>query len=131
MKIWAYVALATLIIAAVGTAFRATYKAGYNTRDVEIRNGAIAAQNAAIEKGVQDWIRTQELAEPVIVTEERIVEKVRVIEKEIPKIVKEIVTVTPQCRDLGADYAELLNQQVRASNSHQVEDTDATTDLVE
>ena len=50
-------------------------------------------------------------------------EKIRVVEKEIPKVVKEIVTVRPECADLGPDFASVLNNQVRAANSIQSAET--------
>jgi len=131
MKIWAYLGLAVALIAAIGAAGRFAYNAGYSARNDEIRDDAIIAQNNAIQKGIDDWVATQDQAEVEIVVEERIVEKIRVVEREIPKIVEKIVTLTPECADLGTDYARLLNEQIAASNSSSGEGSESPPTLAE
>jgi len=129
VKIWAYVILVTLITGALGTAAKFIHDAGYDKRDTEIRDDAVVAQNKAIEKGIADWVETQDQAEATIIEKEVIVEKIRVVEKEIPKIVERIVTLTPECADLGDDFAGLLNKQIRASNGSQGSSSDIAPGL--
>ena len=131
MKIYGYIILAGMIVAAVVGAWRAVYMAGYNARDVEIRTDLQRQQNEAIQKGIDEWIALQPEAEKQIVVEEKIVEKVRVVEKKIPEIVERIVEVKPDCSDLGDDYAGLLSQQVAAANSSSVPDSDTPAELVD
>lgn len=128
MKTYVYAGIVLALIAAGAGASRFFYKAGYNKRALELSTELIEQQNAAIQKGIDDWIATQAAAEPVIKIEEKIVEKIRVIEKRIPVVVDNIVEVRPECRDLGPDYVSLLNDQVAASNT--VIAADATTELV-
>jgi hypothetical protein len=103
------------------------YEAGWNDHKVATQQGAIEEQNKAIEKRMAEWIATQAAAEPVIITEEKIVEKIRVVTKEVPKVVEKFVAA--ECRDLGPEYAGLLNDAVRASNQRSDESTSATTDV--
>jgi len=115
VKIFGYLALAVTLIVAAGAAYRAINDAGYNRAIVEIQEASIKAQNEAIEKRMAEWIATQDKAEVVIKIEERIVEKIRVVTKEVPKIIKEFIVA--ECRDLGPEYTGVLNNQVRASNN--------------
>lgn len=112
MKIWAYVILAGVLIAAATAGTKAIYDAGFNAatvaQDAEIRK----AERDAVAKARQEWENTTEIAAAEIVVEERIVERVRIVEKQIPQIVERIVTVAPECSDLGPDFAGLLNAQV-------------------
>ncbi len=124
MKIWAYVILVGIIIAAAGTSSRFLYKAGYNKAVTEQQAAGIEAQNEAIQKRMQEWIDTQAAAEPVIIIEEKIVEKIRVVTREVPKVVEKFIVA--ECRDLGPEYAGLLNSAVRASNSRG-DESSATT----
>lgn len=117
MKIWAYVILAGLILGGAAAAAKAIHSAGYNKRDVEVQQDILDAQEQARKDEEEKWRDTVAAAEATIVVEERIVEKIRVVEREIPRVVERIVEVTPECIDLGPDFAGLLNDQIRASNS--------------
>ena len=126
MKIWAYVILAGLIITGITVGINAIYAAGYNARDLEVQQEIIEAQKKAADKAVADWKETVEQAESEIVIEEKIVERIRIVEKEIPKIVKEIVEVKPECSNLGIDYARVRNNQIRAANNREDPEPSAT-----
>ena len=117
MKIWGYVILAGLLVTAIGAGARALYKSGYNAAVVEQQELAIERQNKAIDDARAEWEATQEAAEAEIVIEERIVEVIREVEREVPVVVERIVETKPECRDLGPEYAGLLNAAVAASNS--------------
>ena len=115
MKIWAYLAIIGIVAGAAGVAAGKIHNAGYNKAVLAMQADAIKQQNAAIEAARLQWEATREEAEVVIVIEEKIVEKIRVVIKEVPKIVETFVQL--ECRDLGLEYAGLLNSAVRASNS--------------
>jgi len=100
MKIYAYLAIFFLVIAAAGTSASYIHKAGYNKREEE-----------------RKWKATVLAAKAEIIIEERIVEKIREVEKLVPQVVERIVEVTPECADLGDDFAGVLNDQIRAANS--------------
>lgn len=119
MKVWAYLALAALLIGAAGAAARMMYSSGYNKRDQEVQQEIIDAQTQAAEDAEARWSASVVAATKAIKVEERIVEVIRVVEKEIPKVVERIVELTPECADLGAAYAGLLNDQIRAGNGVQ------------
>lgn len=126
MRIWGYVILVGLVIAAAGAASRMIYNAGRNSVIVQSQADAIKHQNDAIEAARLKWEETREAAEVVIVTEEKIVEKIRVVTKEVPKIVEKFIQ--PDCRDLGPEYAGVLNAAVRASNQGSTTETAAELD---
>ncbi len=129
MKIWAYIILIGLLIGAASVAYIKIDSAGYNRAVVEQQAAGIKAQNEAIEERMAEWIATQAAAEPIIIIEEKIVEKIRVVEKDVPRIVEKIVQVKPDCADLGPEYSKLLNDSVRASNQRSDQSSAATDNL--
>ncbi len=129
MKTYAYVIIVLAVIAAVGGTYATGHSSGYDKRDAEIRDDAIIAQNQAVEKRMNEWLETQAQAEPVIIIEEKIVEVIREIEKRIPTVVEKIVMVTPECADLGPEFAGLLNEQISASNSREDSVADPAAEL--
>ncbi len=128
MKVWAYLAITLAVIAAFGTTYAMAHSSGYNKRDQEVQQDIIAAQENARADEEAKWRDTVAAAEATIIIEERIVEKIRVVEKEIPTVVEKIVTLTPECADLGDDYARMLNDQIRAANG--VQSAEVTSELV-
>lgn len=120
MKIWAYVALAVLILGAAGAAAKSIHSAGYNKRDREVQQDIIEAQVKAAEDAEARWSASVKAATEAIRVEEVIVERIREVEIEIPKVVERIVELTPECADLGPAYAGMLNNQVRAGNGIQI-----------
>jgi len=127
MRIWAYVALVALLAGAIGGGLRWTYKAGYNAREVESREEILEAVKEAEKEAEKRWAASVVAATEAIKVEERIVESIRVVEKEVPTIIERIVEVTPECADLGPSYARLLNDQIRAGNGVQI--TSPTSEL--
>ncbi len=116
MPFKAGIALAILIVGGglIKWAYDAVWDSGYNAavveQDAEIRK----AEQAAVAKARQEWENVAALAEREIVVEERIVEKIREVEREIPIVVESIVEIQPDCADLGDDFARLLNEQARS-----------------
>lgn len=119
MRIWGYVAIVAALVAAFGVTWAKAYDAGYGKRDQETQQEIIEAQVEAERQRDEVWAAAVKAAQEQIRTEEVIVEKIREVEVEIPTVVEKIVEVHPECRDLGPDYAGLLNHQVRAANSLQ------------
>jgi hypothetical protein len=128
VKVYAYVALAVVLLGGLKYGYSAVYDSGFNAAIVEQEKAIQIAKDEAIELARVEWEATAEIAEAEIIIEERIVEVVRTVEKEIPKIVERIVEVTPECNDLGADFAGLLNKQVRAGAGDSVPSSDAAAD---
>lgn len=120
MKIWAYVALAALILGAAGAAAKSLHSAGYNKRDQEVQQDIIEAQVRAAEEAEARWSAAVVAATEAIRVEQVIVERIREVEIEIPMVVERIVELTPECADLGPAYAGMLNNQVRAGNGVQI-----------
>ena len=129
MKICAYVILAGILVTAITAGARAIYVAGGNAVIAEQQDLAIKAQNKAIEDARAEWEATHAAAEVEIRIEERIVEKIRIVERDVPRVVEKIVELTPECRDLGDDYAGLLNAAVNASNHRENSSTDPAATL--
>lgn len=120
MKVWAYVVLAGVLITGLTVGIRAIYAAGYNDRDQEVQQSIIDAQQHAVAEFERGYSEAAAATEATIVVEERIVEKIREVEIEVPKIIEHIVELTPECKYLGPAYAGLLNNQVRAGNGIQI-----------
>ena len=128
MKPWAYLAIIVAILAAFGATYAKGHSSGYDARDKQVQQEIIDAQQAARNAEAEIWKNTIAASEAEIIIEERIVEVIREVEIEIPRVVERIVELTPECADLGIDYAGLLNNQVRASNGVQSPGTTAPLD---
>lgn len=94
------------------------YQSGRNDCIADSSAMIIEAQRQAVEKARAEWENTAAVAAANIVVEEKIVEVIRIVEKEIPTVVERIVTLAPDCADLGPDFARLLNEQIRAGTNN-------------
>lgn len=112
LKAFAYAAILSLVLGAVWTAYNKVWTAGYNSAQLELQEETIKAANAAVEHARKQWEASAAAAESQIIVEEKIVEKIRVIEKEIPVVVE---GVAPKCRDLGPDVLRLFNDAINAT----------------
>ena len=119
MKPWAWLAIIVAVVAAFGSTYAFGKSAGYDQRSTELQNEILEAVAEAERKKDEDWQKLLDAAEGQIVVEEKIVTEIQYVEKQIPKIVREIVEVRPECRDLGDGIAGLLSDQVRAANGLQ------------
>lgn len=117
MKLYVIAGLAIAGMLFVYWAHGKVYDAGYADAVTEQQKLAIEQQNEAIAQARIEWELTAAAGEREIVIEERIVEKIRVVEKEIPKVVEKIVEVKPECSDLGPDFLSVFNAAISASNS--------------
>ena len=116
MKPWAYLAILVAVIGAIGATYASGHSNGYNKRDRQVQQEIIDAQQQAAEDAEARWSASVVAATEAIRIEEKIVEHIREVEILVPTVVDRIVEVTPECADLGPDYAGLLNDQVRAGN---------------
>lgn len=114
VKAGIYALIVVVVLAALKFTYDAIYDAGYNAAVVSQSEDIQKAKDEAVAAARQEWENTATIAEQEIVVEERIVEVIREVEKEIPTVVERIVTVTPECSDLGDDFARLLNAQVNS-----------------
>lgn len=114
MRIYVYLALTVVLLAGLKWAHGSVYDAGYGAAVLIQQEAIREAKDDAVKAARLEWEATAVIAEETIIVEEKIIEVVRTIEKEIPIIVEKIVTVHPECRDLGDDFARLLNNQVSA-----------------
>ena len=119
MKPWAWLAIIVAVVAAFGSTYAFGKSAGYNQRSTELQNEILDAVAEAERKKDEDWQKLLDAAEGQIIVEEKIVKEIQYVEKEIPTVIEKIVTVRPECRDLGPDYARVLSDQVRAANGLQ------------
>lgn len=117
MRIYAYVALAIVVLGFLKWGHTAVFNSGYNAAVAEQGIAIQVAKDKAVAVAREQWENTAKLASANIVIEERIVEVERIVEREIPVIVERIVTVFPECNDLGDDFARLLNAQVNSGSS--------------
>lgn len=121
LKIWAYLAIVIAILGGSKWAHSAIYKAGFNAAIVEQERLIQEAKEQAKQDADEKWSQIVANAEGQIVVEEKIVEVIREIEKEIPTVVERIVTVKPECDDLGPDFVRLWNAQVSAGSSGEID----------
>lgn len=113
MKIWAYLALAVVVLGFAKWAHGAVYEQGWNAANVanfEVQQEAIAE---AVNEARIQWDLSVVAATDNIIIEERIVERVEFVEREVIKIVERVVV--PECRDLGPDIQRVFNDAIRAA----------------
>ncbi len=92
------------------------YQAGYEDKDQEWRDVLeLEAEQAAANKK-EDEAHSENVATEESEKEIQIVEKIRVVEREVPKIIEKIITVKPECAVLP-ELGFVFSQQAEASNS--------------
>ena len=128
MKPWAYAVIILALIAARGGVYAAGHSSGYEKRDNEVKEELLAAVEAARADEEEKWHATVAAARAAVRVETVIEEKIRVVEKEVPKIVQEIITVKPECSNLGDSYARVRNNQIRAANNIQTPEAGLSPD---
>jgi len=130
MKPWAYAVIVVVVLAAFGGTYAKGHSAGYDKRDNQVKAELIEAQEKVRLEEEQKWAAAVAAAEAQVKTEVQIVEKINVVEKEVPKIVERVRIERPECTDyFGNSYAGVLNDQVRAANS--LPDTESPAGLVD
>lgn len=129
MKVWALVVLVGLVIGGFKWYDSARFDAGWNAHAVAYAEELQGVKDAAVETARRQWENTHDIGVAEIIVEEKIVEVIRVVEKEIPKVVERIVTVAPECNDLGAEFAGLLNAQVNSRPVPSTNGAEAATDF--
>ena len=128
MKLYIYAGIAVALMAFSYWAYGQVYDAGYDAAVVKMQEEAILRQNEAIEAARAEWELTAAAAEREIVIEERIVEVIREVEREIPTVVERIVEVTPECADLGPEFLGVFNAAISASNNRADTSTGSATE---
>ena len=115
-KFWAVAGLVIAFMAFWQWDRGQAYDAGYNEAEVKWLTAQDAAIQEAVDKARADWDADAAIAADNIVTETEIVERVRVVEREVPKIVERVVQ--PECRDLGPDIQRVFNNAITASGAN-------------
>ncbi len=115
MKIWAYVILAGIIVAAASLAGKTLYNAGEDAADLKWEKAVnkLTEEIRAEERAA--WKLSSEAAVDNIIIEEKIVERIKIVEREVEKVVVEYVTA--ECLDLGPDIQRLFNDAITAASN--------------
>lgn len=108
--------IVTAVLAGAYTAYSAIDEAGYARAELHFREGLDAIKEKAAQDAVDDWKAAQAVAGVAIDDEIQIEEKIRIIEREVPKYIEKIVEVKPECSDLP-ELGVLFSAQAEASNS--------------
>ncbi|MEE9158964.1 MAG: hypothetical protein V3U60_11320 [Gammaproteobacteria bacterium] len=113
-------ALIAFILTAVITAGWKTYaaidQAAYTRAELDFREGLDAIKEKAAEDALDDYKAAQAVAGAQIDDEIQIEEKIRIVEREVPKIIEKIVEIKPECSNLP-ELGVLFSAQAEASNS--------------
>jgi len=117
IKIWAYVAIIGLVLGASWTVYNKIYDAGYSKAVNEFQGQALELADKRVAEARRQWDLGAEAASIQIIVEEKIVERINYVEKEIPKVVE---TIKYECRDLGSEYQRVFNSAIIAAASETV-----------
>ncbi len=108
--------VAVVILFTIWRVHANAYQAGSEDKDQEWRDVLeLEAEQAAANKK-EDEAHSENVATEESEKEIQIVEKIRVVEREVPKIIEKIITVKPGCAVLP-ELGILFSQQAEASNS--------------
>lgn len=113
IKIWAYVLIITLLLGGAWTTYNKIYDAGYSKAVNEYQGQALVLADKRVAEARRQWDLGAEAASVQIVVEEKIVEKISYVEKEIPTVIE---AIKYECRDLGYDIMEVYNNIIEASS---------------
>ena len=128
MKFWVISALVIAVLGFMKWGYGEIYQNGYNEAELKWRTAQQAAIDAAVAENARVWEIAVEEAAANIKTETVIEERIRYVDREVPKIVEKFVI--PECRDLGPDIQRLFNDAITAASSEglPVPDDTAVTD---
>lgn len=113
-KFWVITGVITAVLAFAKWGISGIYDAGYNAAELKWQTAQQAAINEAVDAAREQWEAASDAAEENIRVETEIVERVRIVEREVPRIVREVVP--GECRDLGPDIQRLFNDAITASS---------------
>lgn len=108
-------------VAVLGWVVKQVYDAGYNAAVLESQENIIEAQEQAVEAARREWQASIDAERRQIETEEKIVERIRYVEREVPVVVDRIVTEQPECADLGPDFLRVFNHSIKAGGDSPAE----------
>ena len=89
---------------------------GYERAELHFQEGLAGIKDRAAKDAVDDWRAAQVIAGDATDVEIRIVETIRIVEREIPKYIDRIIEIKPDCADLP-ELGILFSAQAEASNS--------------
>lgn len=113
-KFWVIAGAVTAVLAFARWGYNQVYDAGYTAAELKWTQQQQSAIDAAVERAKEQWVAASEVAEENIRVETEIVERVRIVEREVPRIVERVVR--PECRDLGADVQRVFNDAIVAAS---------------
>ena len=125
MKIIIILVIISGLVAAGFKARAMAVQSGFDAAEIEFRAQMDDIRVEAAAQAIEDWKLAQDIAGESTDVEIQIVEKIRYIEREIPKIIEKIVEIRPECSDLP-ELGVLFSQQAEASNNRQDSDIEDT-----
>lgn len=105
-----------MLMGAAWKAYAAIDQAAYERAQLHFATGLAEIKDKAAKDAVNDWKAAQAIAGTETDVEIRIVEKIRIVEREVPKIIEKIVLLKPECAVLP-ELGSLFSDQAAASNS--------------
>ena len=116
MKLAVIAIILSLGITAGWKASASIYESGYERAELHFQEGLAGIKDRAAKDAVDDGRAAQVIAGDATDVEIRIVETIRIVEREIPKYIDRIIEIKPDCADLP-ELGILFSAQAEASNS--------------
>ena len=116
IKLGIILAIITVLLGAAWKALASAEQAGYDRAGVEFAEALDVVRANAAQDVEDNWRAAQVIAGAETDIEIQIVEKIRIVEREIPTYIERIVEVKPECRDLP-ELGSLFSIQAAASNN--------------
>ncbi len=116
IKLGIILAIITVLLGAAWKALASAEQAGYDRAGIEFSVALDNVRAQAAEDVADNWRAAQAIAGTETDVEIQIVEKIRILEREIPTYIERIVEVKPECSDLP-ELGSLFSIQAEASNN--------------
>lgn len=118
--------LVVTIAVAGWQAYRHVYNSGYRDAELQYERAYREALDGALAEARENWELAAAAAEKEVRIETEIVERIRVVERDVPRVV--VRTVPAECRDLGDGVRRVFNQAITAGGDHERSDATFTPD---
>jgi hypothetical protein len=125
-KVWALIGALGGLAAFATWGYKQVYNAGYNAAENKWQTQQLLAIDDAVAEARAKWKVAADAAEVEIRIETEIVERVRIVERQVPVVIER--SVPAECRDLGPDIQRLFNDAILAGGGDQAGGSGSTPD---
>ena len=111
-KIYASLGGSLILIAVLSAGYQKIWQRGYDARVAEETAATDKRIAEAVSAAKANWQKSTQAGAAQVITEQKIVERIRYVDREIPKVIE----LAGDCRVLGPAFLGVFNGAVEAAN---------------